>query len=137
MTADPASVEEVGRAISAALTPAFLLAGAAGMLNVLSQRRNRVVDWLRDTHERGDPHGRLAHLRMRARFALLAMLGCILSCILVSLLVCVSFLAQLYGWRAGPFVTALMLGAMLSLAAGLCCFLFEAALARSDTPPHP
>jgi predicted MFS family arabinose efflux permease len=105
------------------------------MLNLLSQRRDRVVEWLLDNRARGDPHGRLAHRRTRARLALLAMIGCTVASVLVSPLVCVSFLSQLHGWRAGALVTALMLGAMLSLAAGLRCFLCEASLARTGTPP--
>jgi hypothetical protein len=125
----------VGRAIAGALTPAFLLAGTAGMLNVMSQRRNRIVDRLLATREAGDPHDHLTALYTRARLALWAMMGCILASVLVALLVAVSFLAKLYDWAAGPVVTALMLGAMLSLAAGLLCFLAEAALARGDVPP--
>lgn len=137
MSADLASVEEVGRAVAAALTPAFLLAGAAGMLNVLSQRRNRVVDRLLDQHEAGDPHGHLRPLYLRARFALAAMIGCILASLFVTFLVVVTFAAALYDWRAGPMVAALTLGAMVALAFGLCCFLAEAALARTDLPPLP
>ncbi|MBY0337496.1 MAG: DUF2721 domain-containing protein [Acetobacteraceae bacterium] len=125
----------MGRAIAGALTPAFLLAGTAGMLNVMSQRRNRIVDRLLATHDAGDPHDHLGALYARARLALWAMMGCILASILVALLVALSFVAKLHGWAAGPLVTVLMLGAMAALAAGLLCFLAEATLARGDVPP--
>lgn len=101
----------------------------------MSQRRNRVVDRLQDQHAAGDPHGHVERLRHRARFSLLAMLGCILACVLVTALVAVMSVAMLHGWRTGPPITALMPGAMFPLGAGLLCFLAEAALARTDLPP--
>lgn len=125
----------MGRAVAGALTPAFLLAGTAGMLNVLSQRRNRIVDRLLHTHAAGDPHGHLAALHRRAQLSLWAMLGCILASVLVALLVAVTFLAELHGLELGRLVVALTLAAMASLAGGLACFLVEAALARGDVPP--
>jgi len=39
-----ASVEQVQRAINTALAPAFLLVSVDALLNVLSQRHNRVAD---------------------------------------------------------------------------------------------
>lgn len=132
---EPASVAEVQRAVAAAVTPAFLLAGVGALLNVLSQRRNRVVDRLHAEHAERHEAGRLAHLRLRARLALFAMQACILASILVCALVAVAFLGTLQDWPLGPLVTALTLGAMGLLGLGLLCFLAEAALARTDLPP--
>jgi hypothetical protein len=132
---DPASVEDVQRAINAALAPAFLLAGAGALLNVLSQRRNRVVDRLLDAHAQRREAGHIAALRRRAALSLLAMLACIGAAALVCTLVAVSFLATLYAFALGSLITAVMVGAMLLLALGLCCFAAEAALARTDLPP--
>ena len=130
-----ATVAEVERAIAGALTPAFLLAGLGGLLTVMSQRRNRMVDRLLEAHE-ADAHPEvLASLRLRARIALVAMQACILSAVTVCALVVVAFVAQLYVWQAGPVVTVLMVAAMVALAAGLLAFLAEATLARTDLPP--
>ena len=130
-----ATVAEVERAIAGALTPAFLLAGIGGLLNVMSQRRNRIVDRLLEAHEAEAHPAAIASLRLRARLALLAMQACILSGVIVCALVVVAFIAQLYAWQAGPEVTALMVTAMATLALGLLAFLAEATLARTDLPP--
>ncbi|MCX8132914.1 MAG: DUF2721 domain-containing protein [Roseococcus sp.] len=132
---EPASVAEVQRAVAAAVTPAFLLAGVGALLNVLSQRRNRVVDRLHAEHAERQEAGRLAHLRLRARLALVAMQACILASVLVCAPVAVAFLGALQDWPLGLVVTLLTLGAMGLLALGLLCFLAEATLARTDLPP--
>jgi uncharacterized BrkB/YihY/UPF0761 family membrane protein len=132
---DAGSVAPVGAAISGALTPAFLLAGVMTALRVLSERRNRVVDRVHAAHRGHEEEHDIATLRLRARFALLAMLGCILSALLVCALVATTFLGLLYEWPLRSAVVALMLGAMGVLAAGLLCFFVEALLARTDLPP--
>ena len=131
---EAASVAEVERAIAGALTPAFLLAGVAGLLNVLSQRRNRIVDRLLHAQAIDAKLDHLVNLRQRATLSLLSMQACILASVAVCTLVAVAFVAQLYAWRAGPAVTVLMLSAMSALVAGLLCFLAEATLARTDLP---
>ncbi len=72
----PASVEDVERAINAALAPAFLPAGAAALLNVLSQCRNRVVDRLGATHALKREAVHIAALHRRAGPALATGLCC-------------------------------------------------------------
>ena len=132
---EPTSVAEVQQAVAAALAPAFMLAGVGALLNVLSQRRNRVVDRLLAAHVQRHEAGRIAHLRLRARLSLLAMQACILAGTLVCLLVGFAFLGTLNDWPLGALVTALTLGAMGLLALGLLCFLAETTLARTDLPP--
>jgi uncharacterized BrkB/YihY/UPF0761 family membrane protein len=132
---DAGSVAPVGAAISGALTPAFLLAGVMTALRVLSERRNRVVDRVHAAHRGHEEEHDIATLRLRARFALLAMLGCILSALLVCALVATTFLGLLYDWPLRSVVVGLMLGAMGVLAAGLLCFFAESLLARTDLPP--
>lgn len=132
---DTLSVAAAGNAIAGSLTPAFLLAGVMTALRVLSERRNRLVDRVHAAHAARESGPNIALLRRRAGIALCAMLGCILAALLVCALVATTFLALIYDWALGPLLAALMLGTMAMLAAGLLCFLAEAALARTDLPP--
>jgi hypothetical protein len=133
---EPGSVALVGTAIAGALTPAFLLAGVMTALRVLSERRNRSVDRVHAAHAAKEAGPDIARLRLRAGLALLAMLGCILSAVLVCALVATTFVGLLYDLPLRGAVVALMLGAMAMLAAGLLAFFVEALLARTDFPPE-
>jgi hypothetical protein len=133
---DAGSVVPVETAIAGALTPAFLLAGVMTALRVLSERRNRSVDRVHAAHTARGSGPDIARLRLRARIALLAMLGCILSAVLVCALVATIFVGLLYELPLRMAVVSLMLGAMAVLAAGLLAFFAEALLAGTDLPPE-
>jgi amino acid transporter len=133
---DTGSVVPVGTAIAGALTPAFLLAGVMTALRVLSERRNRSVDRIHAAHDGRESEWDIARLRLRARIALLSMLCCILSALLVCALVAATFVGLLYDLPLRPLVVALMLGAMAMLGAGLVAFFAEALLAHTDLPPE-
>lgn len=51
MTTDPTLFDPIASAIQLALTPAFLLTGIAGLLNVMAGRLARVIDRGRAVNE--------------------------------------------------------------------------------------
>jgi hypothetical protein len=124
----------VATTIQVSIAPVFLLAGLAGILNVLVGRMARVVDRARaieklhplSTGKEHDRHVwelRLIDRRLTVINASIAL--CVASAVAICLVVALMFVASLVhldlgGWVAGAFILS-----MLLLTAGLVAFMFE------------
>ena len=132
------SISTVAQTIQLAVAPVFLLAGIAGILNVVATRLARVVDRVR-TLERDIPDAEqalrdqelseLAILGRRMSVCHLSIGLCTASALLICMVVMVLFLAGLTGMNFGASVSLLFIVATLCLTLGLLLFLAEVTIA--------
>lgn len=124
----------VAQTIQVSIAPVFLLAGLAGILNVLVGRMARVVDRARaieklhplSTGKEHDRHVwelRLIDRRLQVINSSIAL--CVASAVAICLVVAMMFVSSLVhlnigGWVAGAFILS-----MLLLTAGLIAFMVE------------
>jgi hypothetical protein len=127
-------LQTVAATIQVSIAPVFLLAGLAGILNVLVGRMARVVDRARQIeklhplstgkeHDRHVWELRLIDRRLSVINTSIAL--CVSSAVAICLVVALMFVAELVhldigGWVAGAFIVS-----MLLLTAGLIAFMFE------------
>ncbi len=126
------SISTVARTIQLAVAPVFLLAGIAGILNVVATRLARVVDRVREL-ERDIPEAEqairdqelseLAILGRRMSVCHLSIGLCTASALLICMVVMILFLAGLTGMDFATSVSLLFIGATLCLTLGLLLFL--------------
>ena len=132
------SISTVAQTIQLAVAPVFLLAGIAGILNVVATRLARVVDRVR-TLERHIPRAEevlreqelseLAILGRRMSICHLSIGLCTASALLICMVVMILFLAGLTRTNFGASVSLLFIGATLCLTLGLLLFLAEVTIA--------
>ena len=132
------SISTVAQTIQLAVAPVFLLAGIAGILNVVATRLARVVDRVR-TLERDIPDAEqalreqelseLAVLGRRMSVCHLSIGLCTASALLICMVVMILFLAGLTRMNFGSSVSLLFIGATLCLTLGLLLFLAEETIA--------
>lgn len=147
---DDATVGSIAHVIQLAVAPVFLLTGVGSMLGVLTHRLSRVVDRARrlEAELSGQEEWRLQLLQQwlkdlarRARLISWAISLCIGCALLIGGVVVLLFVSSIANVRLGGVVAALFIGAMLSLIAGLLCFLREIHLAtrqlRIGQPERP
>ena len=132
----PEDVEEIERAISQSIAPAFLLTGIFGALNVLAARLGRLIDRERAIRNGLSPAlpGERSGLARRAWFAHRAIAACVLAAILLCSLIAVSFGGVFLGLRVAWLLAALLIAAMLALIGALALFLAEVRLASRYLP---
>ena len=134
-------ITSIAHVIQLAVAPVFLLTGVGAILSVLVSRLGRVVDRFR-TLERnalatdGDAVA-LAQLEMsilerRARMIHWAIGFCTGCALLVCVVIATMFLGSITGVEMPGTIAVLFVAAMLSLVAGLLCFLREIALATGN-----
>lgn len=131
-----ASVATIAHIIQLALAPVFLLAGIAGMLNVVAHRLARVVDRVRSL-ESDVAAGRaqepllrtLAILDRRMRLCHWAIGLCVVAALLISIVVAILFIADLVAINFAIPVSLLFIAAMTALTLGLLMFLSEVTIA--------
>jgi hypothetical protein len=127
-------VSTVAETIQIAIAPVFLLAGIAGLLNVLTGRLARVIDRARaleQLHPRtqGVEHDR--HVwelrRIDRRITVInASISLVTgSAIAICAVVGLLFIAELSHLNIGTIVASAFIGSMGFLILGLICFLFE------------
>lgn len=129
-----ATVSTIAQTIQLSLSPVFMLAGIAGLLNVLAGRLSRVVDRARALealHPRstGPEHDRhVWELRLLARrigiinaSLFLAVSSAIMTCSVVVLL----FVAELADLKFGTYLALTFILAMVLLIASLIAFIVE------------
>ena len=149
-----ADINVVSHVIQQAVAPVFLLTGVGAMLGVLTNRLSRIIDrfrtldaYIREEREAhgGSPVGEdIEHHTAQDRRREMVMLSrrrvlihrAITLCTICSLLVCVVisalFVAAEFTLDPSRVVGLLFVTAMLSLIAGLLCFLREIALATEQ-----
>lgn len=138
MNESAAAITTIAHQIQLAVAPVFLLAGIAGMINVLAHRLARVVDRSRqleaeppDAHE--PVHGlwlgemRILDARMRVVNQALSCFtaGALFVCVVVAIL----FVAGLADFGFAKPIALLFILSMLLLIVGLVLFLYEVRLA--------
>lgn len=128
------AVSTIAQTIQLSLSPVFMLAGIAAIMNVLAGRLGRVIDRARrleELHERISDAEHIRHLwelrlldrRMKLTNAalLLAVTSAIVTCTTVALL----FVAELGKLHIGRYVAVAFILAMALLIAALGAFLLE------------
>jgi small-conductance mechanosensitive channel len=138
MTESAVAVTAIAHQIQLAVAPVFLLAGIAGIINVLAHRLARVVDRSRALEaEPPDDHdavrrlffAELAILDRRMRVVNWSLTCCTAGALFVCVLVGILFVAGLANFGFAQLIAALFVLTMLLLVAGLLLFLYEVRLA--------
>lgn len=132
------AIETIAGVIQLAVAPVFLLAGIAGMLNVLSQRLSRVVDRTRVVERQvlaeAHAHHKVAlqeeteGLWKRIRLVNWSIRMFVSGALLVSLVIVALFIGELVALNLSVTIATLFIGAMCLLIAGLLLFLFEVSI---------
>lgn len=124
----------VAATIQVSIAPVFLLAGLAGILNVLVGRMARVVDRARQIeklhplstgkeHDRHVWELRLIQRRLTVINGSIAL--CVASAVAICLVVALMFIASLIHVEMGGAVAVAFIVSMLLLTAGLAAFMVE------------
>ncbi len=130
-------ISTVAATIQISIAPVFLLAGIAGILNVLVGRMARVVDRARKIEQlhpvsTGAEHERhvweLRLIDRRLSIINTSIWLCVASAIAICLVVALLFGAEIVHLDIGVVVAAAFIASMLLLTAGLVAFLFEVRL---------
>ena len=140
------AVSVISHVIQLAVAPVFLLAGVAGMINVVTSRLGRIVDRFRvlestfpkvDEGRKAQLHFELSQLSRRARLVHWAIILCTLCALLISSVVAVLFLDSFFTVNISSIIAGLFIAAMLAFIGGLLCFLREIAVAARTLPTAP
>lgn len=124
----------VATTIQISIAPVFLLAGIAGILNVLVGRMARVVDRSRQLEKlhpvsTGKEHDRqvweLRLIDRRLQVINTAISLCVASGVAICLVVALMFVASLVHLDMGAGVAVAFIASMLFLTLGLSAFMFE------------
>ncbi|MEX0964341.1 MAG: DUF2721 domain-containing protein [Pseudohongiellaceae bacterium] len=131
-------IETIANVIQLAVAPVFLLAGIAGLLNVLSVRLGRAVDRVRivETRLSRDPHPdhsavlqtEIAALWSRIRLANWSIRMFVAGALVVCLVIVSLFFSELVHFNISAAIVVFFLGAMLLLIMGLILFLIEVSI---------
>lgn len=140
-------ITSIAHVIQLAVAPVFLLTGVGAILSVLVHRLGRVVDRFR-VLERAHPEAQAAALAAidtemgiltrRARLIHWAIGFCTGCALLVCVVIGTLFVGTIAAMELPSLIATLFIAAMLSLVAGLLCFLREIALATGSihVVPH-
>jgi hypothetical protein len=136
------AIQAIAEVIRLAVAPVFLLAGIAGMLNVLSVRLGRVVDRFRAIEARIIYEDRKVHLAnfqkeasglwKRIRLVNWSIRMFVLGALLISMVIVALFLGEFVEIDFSLYVAALFVGAMYFLIMGLILFLFEVSISTTQ-----
>ena len=133
------AIETIAGVIQLAVAPVFLLAGIAGMLNVLSSRLGRVVDRFRKVEARmlsepHDDHVALLQTETRGLWKRIRLVNWsirmfVTSALLISLVIVALFFGELAGLDLSITIAVLFVGSMCLIILGLVLFLVEVSTA--------
>ncbi len=139
-------IPSVAHVIQLAVAPVFLLTGVGAILSVLVNRLGRVVDRFRalelsllETREAplAAAQAEMDILARRARMIHWAIGLCTGCALLVCVVIAALFVGSITGAEMSGVIATLFIAAMLSLVAGLLCFLREIALATGSIQVVP
>lgn len=136
------SISSIATVIQLAVAPVFLLAGIAGLLNVLSIRLGRVVDRVRvvetrrsrETHEdhRALLQAETNSLWNRIRLVDWSFRSLVAGALIVCLVIMALFLSELSHLNFSSVITFLFVASMCLVIIGLVLFLFEVSLSTTS-----
>lgn len=131
-------IDMIASVIQLAVAPVFLLAGIAGLLNVLSVRLGRAVDRVRvvETRLGREPHSdrvtvlqaEISALWSRIRLANWSIRMFVAGALVVCLVIVSLFFSELTHFNMSATIVVFFLGAMLLLILGLILFLIEVSI---------
>jgi hypothetical protein len=131
-------ITDVAHVIQLAVAPVFLLTGVGAILSVLVNRLGRVVDRFRTLESklpemndtaRPSVQDEMGNLSRRARMIHWAIGLCTGCALLVCIVIATLFVGSITHVEMPAVIASLFILAMLTLVAGLLCFLREIALA--------
>jgi hypothetical protein len=139
---DPiATIKALASVIQLAVAPVFLLAGIAGLLNVLSQRLARVVDRARVIERRipqakSDKQRELLHTETETLWTRISLVNwairlCVSSALIVCVVIVALFVGDFVAFNIAAVIAILFVAAMLLIIVGLVFLLREISLATS------
>jgi hypothetical protein len=136
------SISSIATVIQLAVAPVFLLAGIAGLLNVLSIRLGRVVDRVRvvetrrsrETHEdhRALLQAETNSLWNRIRLVDWSFRSLVAGALIVCLVIMALFLSELSHLNFSPVIAFLFVASMFLVIIGLVLFLFVVSLSTTS-----
>jgi hypothetical protein len=141
MDASPA-VTTIAQTIQLSLSPVFMLAGIAGVLNVIASRLARVIDRARALealHPRTTGPEQERHvwelrlLDRRMSVINTSLFLCVTSAVAICCVVALLFVAELSHLHIGTVVALIFIAAMMLLVAGLVAFMVEVRLSLRAT----
>lgn len=135
-----ADLDQISRVIQLSVAPVFLLSGIGALLGVTTTRLARIVDRARSIEtelsgasaERGTQiREEIGTLTRRARLIHRAITLCVVAALLVCAVIVGLFITAYYAWSPDltRLVAAVFALGLLSLIAGLLCFLREVHIA--------
>ena len=121
--------ESLSNAIRLATAPVFLLAGIGALLNVLSGRLARIVDYIRNERRHGSIEPRAIRVyRQRMQLTIRAIELLTATTLLIAAVVAVMFLSVIFQLNLTVVVVPLFITAMGLLMVASLCFLREVQL---------
>ncbi|MFT4817527.1 MAG: hypothetical protein ACI80L_000798 [Pseudohongiellaceae bacterium] len=131
-------IEALASVIQLAVAPVFLLAGIAGLLNVLSVRLGRAVDRVRvvETRLGKEPHSdhvtilqaEITALWSRIRLANWSIRMFVAAALVICLVIVSLFFSEFASFNMSSAIVVFFLGAMMLLILGLILFLIEVSI---------
>lgn len=129
------NIDSIADVIQVAVTPVFLLAGIAGLLNVMSGRLSRIVDRMRGLaaarQQANDPEHEkcyeeeIEHLRVRGKIVNYAISFATSSALVICLVVIMLFAGGLIGDSLSMIIALLFIICMALLIVALFLFIRE------------
>ena len=137
-----ATIKALASVIQLAVAPVFLLAGIAGLLNVLSSRLARIVDRAR-VIERRIPHAKsekqraLLHAETSTLWTRVALIHwairlCVSSALIVCVVIVALFVGDFVAFNIAALIAVLFVAAMLLIIIGLVFLLREISVATRN-----
>ncbi len=137
----PYEVITVAHAVQQAVAPVFLITGVGSFLSVLSTRLGRVIDRFRVLEESDDKlnpesKSQMLTLVQRARWIHWAITLCTTSALLTCIVIAALFIGSELNKDPSGTISIFFTTAMLTLTAGLVCFLREISLSMGVIKLH-
>jgi len=136
---DDSSINTVSHLIQLAVAPVFLLAGVAGVLNVLVNRLSRIIDKSEKLTEKLETNRddklidkkskfikkQRSYLEIRVSNMNFSILSCTMTGFLISLVIMIIFLSAFFAFNGSAAISTLFIMAMASFIIALSLFLKE------------
>ncbi|MFT5662011.1 MAG: hypothetical protein ACI9TV_002659 [Sulfurimonas sp.] len=133
------SIDTISHLIQLAVAPVFLLAGVAGVLNVLVNRLSRIIDKSEKLTEKLEAHRedklidkksklirvQRTYMSLRITNMNFAILSCTLTGLLIALVIMIIFLSAFFDFNGSNAISTLFIMAMGSFIIALSLFLKE------------
>lgn len=136
------SVEAIAQIIQLAVAPVFLIAGIAGLLNVLSVRLGRIIDRARfieikiaqvPCNDQPVLRAEASALWLRVRLTFWSIRLSVSAALMICFVIVALFVGDLITVNLSYLIIFLFIIAMVFLISGLACFLREVSISASGT----